>query len=338
MTEKSAARGRLAPSPTGFMHLGNAWAFLCAWLGARSSGGELIFRLEDVDTTRCRAEYAAALEEDLLWLGLDWDYGPGKPGPGALAGPFLQSLRLNRYARAVRLLAGRGLLYPCFCSRRELRELAGAPHPENNYGVYPGQCRSLSGEEAAARVERGESHALRLRFEESRAVWLDVDDLCLGMCRLTPDEAGGDFALLRSDGIYAYQLAVALDDLDMGVTEVTRGRDILLSTPGQSFLHSLFGGIPPRCAHVPLLLDHNGARLAKRHNSLTLRALRSSGVQPENIVGFLAWWSGLREDFQPLSPGELLPGFSFRRIKAEPALLPEYMERLLLRPGRSVVP
>jgi glutamyl-tRNA synthetase len=325
---KTPPRGRLAPSPTGFLHLGNAWSFLLAWLGMRSAGGELIFRIEDVDPRRSKKEYSEALAGDLLWLGLDWDYGPGR---ASLPVPFLQSLRLERYAAGMKILEEKGLLYPCFCTRRELRSLAGAPQAGDASSPYPGHCRSLSPEESAVRQARGENYALRLRFEERCAPYLQVDDLCLGLQNLSPDEAGGDFALLRSDGVFAYQLAVVLDDLDMGISQVVRGRDILPSTPGQMFLFDCFGAEAPRYAHIPLLRDHEGARLAKRHGALSLRALRAAGVRAENIVGFLACWGGLRESFLPASPGELLENFAFSRIKNSLEPLPEKTVKVLLQ-------
>ncbi|MDR2050725.1 MAG: tRNA glutamyl-Q(34) synthetase GluQRS [Deltaproteobacteria bacterium] len=321
-------RGRLAPSPTGFLHLGNAWSFLLAWLGTRSAGGELIFRIEDVDLQRYKAEYAAALAGDLLWLGLDWDYGPGR---ASLPVPLTQSLRLERYAAGLEFLENLGLLYPCFCKRRELRSLAGAPQAGDSLRPYPGRCRAFSPEERSARQARGENYALRLRFEERCSPYLRVNDLCLGSQLLTPDEAGGDFALRRSDGVFAYQLAVVMDDLDMGVNQVVRGRDILPSTPGQMFLFDCFGAAPPRYAHIPLLRDHEGARLAKRHASLSLRSLRAAGVRAENIAGFLAWWGGLRNSFHPASPGELLQDFAFSRVKTRMEPLPENMAEVLLR-------
>lgn len=325
---QSAARtltrtvGRLAPSPTGRLHLGNAWAFLCAWLGARSQGGRLILRVEDIDPQRSKPEHVEALRADLLWLGLDWD--------GA---PQFQSARLGRYAAALAELERAGLVYPCFCTRKELRELAGAPQAGvGQEPAYSGRCRSLGQAEAEARRAAGERYSLRLRFPATeRERHSLLHDLCLGQLRLSPEEAGGDFPLCRSDGVFAYQLAVVLDDMDMGVSQVARGRDILSSTPRQLYLYELFRAAPPEYAHLPLLLDHQGERLAKRHASLSLAGLREAGVGPREIVGWLAAWSGLRDSAAPLSPAELLDGFAFHKIRREVELLPEDLRRIFPR-------
>ena len=316
-------RGRFAPSPTGFVHLGNAWSFLCAWLGIRSTRGDLILRIEDVDVIRSRSEYTLSLQEDMRWLGLDWDYGPDSPLRSDL-GSCVQSRRLEYYASCVRRLEDLGLVYPCFCSRRELRSIAAAPQLGDMTGDwnYPGTCRSMSVEEREKRLDRGDRYALRLRFQEKRNKYLDLEDLCQGRRLLTLGEAGGDFALRRSDGVYAYQLAVVMDDIAMGVNQVVRGLDIVESVPRQGFLYDCFGAEPPRYAHVPLVLDHEGCRLAKRHGSISLRALREDGVRPERIIGFLAWWSGLRERFESCAPQDLLEGFSFGRILRDVPWLP----------------
>ncbi|MDL2313626.1 hypothetical protein LJC36_01440 [Desulfovibrio sp. OttesenSCG-928-C14] len=387
MNAKAKVVGRLAPSPTGLLHLGNAWASLCAWLGARAAGGRLILRIEDIDPQRSRPEYAEALQEDLRWLGLDWDYGPGLP--------YFQSSRLDFYAAALEYLKGIGLAYPCFCTRKELRDLAGAPHYSNAAAdmveaFYPGICRALSREEREEKIRLGRVPAWRLRFEDFSSPELRrVNDLIQGCLELTPEQAGGDFPLRRSDGVFAYQLAVTLDDLDMGVTQVVRGADILSSTPRQRYLLRLLRGfaaggpkegvelgagpecaatgyaapgcVAPGCAmpghvaigraqaraaaenqedsgaesepgpapwdpeyaHVPLLLDHRGERLAKRHASLSLRSLREDGASPERVLGFLAFIFGLRERDEAVAAGDLLQSFSFSRIRPEHVLLPE---------------
>lgn len=311
--------GRLAPSPTGHLHLGNAWAFLCAWLGVRSQGGRLVLRIEDIDPQRSRDEYAAALCEDLAWLGLDWDGAPER-----------QSQRLGRYAEGLARLERLGLVYPCFCTRKELREMAGAPQA----GValepmYSGACRALAPADVRANLAAGRAHSLRLYFpEEARARYLEIDDMCLGRVRLGPEEAGGDFPLRRSDSVFAYQLAVVLDDIDMGVTQVVRGMDILSSTPRQRYLYDIFGAQPPAYAHVPLLLDHEGERLAKRHASLSLRYMREAGVSPQEVLGWLAFWSGLRESTAPLASTDLLDGFEFGHIRRTVPRLPEKLEEI----------
>lgn len=363
---KTSVRGRLAPSPTGRLHLGNAWAFLCAWLGARSQKGDLLLRIEDIDPQRSRPEYADALQEDLLWLGLSWN-----------GTPEFQSARHERYAEALSWLEARGLVYPCFCTRRELRELAGAPQagvPAEP--VYSGRCRALGPEEAERQKAAGRPYSLRLKFdaeararnfarsarrglekpdkrsgeaeftpagrkaqepsparegvpsEVSGAHYFEINDLCLGRVGIAPDETGGDFPLCRSDGVFAYQLAVVLDDMDAGVTQVVRGMDILGSTPRQLYLYELFGGQAPEYAHVPLLLDHEGERLAKRHAALSLAYLREAGVKPGEIIGFLAHWSGLRESAAPIHARELLRGFDFKNIRQDVPRLPENLGAL----------
>ena len=270
-------RGRLAPSPTGYMHLGNAWAFLLAWLAVRSAGGTLVLRMEDIDPQRSRPEYARALVEDLRWLGLDWDEGPAVdgaiPDAGDMAeegpcGPYFQSARAALYDATLDAMDRAGLVYPCYCTRKELRQLAGAPHVDDAGAPYPGTCRHLSPEERRQREAQGRRACLRLRCPEGR---FHFQDGLLGEQSFTLEDCGGDFALRRSDGVVAYQLAVALDDALMGITQVVRGRDILTSTPRQLALLRLWGFEPPAYAHIPLLLDGQGERLAKRHQSLGVR-------------------------------------------------------------------
>lgn len=330
LPSSAVVRGRLAPSPTGFLHLGNAWAFLLAWLSVRAQGGELILRVEDIDPRRSRPEYVAALLEDLRWLGLDWEYGPGglrgdvPPWPDAAAAGawvpgaegafFYQSRRTVVYAAALAALENAGAAYPCFCTRKELRLLAGAPHVDDRGAPYPGTCRNLTAEERAARLAAGRRPCVRLRCPGG--LWR-FDDAVMGPQAATLEECGGDFALRRSDGVFAYQLAVALDDGLMGVTEVARGRDILASTPRQLALLRLFGLPAPRYAHFPLLLDASGERLAKRHQSLTLAALRARGRSPRALVGLLAFRAGLLPCPRPVSPREIVSAFSWSRLPRE---------------------
>lgn len=325
--------GRLAPSPTGLLHLGNAWSFLLAWLAARQEGGRVVLRMEDIDPDRSRPEWTAAILDDLAWLGLDWDEGPvslreattdktREVGPHA---PYEQSRSGFWYEAAFRRLEKAGLIYPCYCTRKELRTLAGAPHGYSSLhggaaadgagdigAPYSGVCRNLTPEERRAREESGRRSSWRLACpagaEEA------FDDAVLGPQRLSLDECGGDFPLRRSDGVWSYQLAVTVDDGRMGVTQVVRGEDILPSTPRQLLLFRLLGGPdcrPPSYAHVPLLHDEMGERLAKRHQSLSLRALREAGVRPEAVTGWLAGLSpagggGWAGNGDPAGPRELL--------------------------------
>ena len=306
--------GRLAPSPTGFLHLGNAWAFFLAWLGARSRGGKIILRMEDIDPVRSRPEYATAIRRDLQWLGLNWD--------GEV---YAQSARLGMYEQAIADFDARGLIYPCYCTRKELRELASAPHMAANDGgvgdlgaPYPGACRNLTLKERAEFEAQGRKPCLRLRYPEQD---VKITDLILGECIFKGSESGGDFALRRSDGVFAYQLAVSVDDAAMGITQVVRGRDILASTPRQIYLLQLLDGAIPEYAHVPLILDHEGERLAKRHDSLRLATLRERGVAAEAVIGWLARLAGLQDNAKAAKASDFLSSFSFSRLPKENILL-----------------
>ena len=304
--------GRFAPSPTGLLHLGNAWSFLLAWLAARTEGGRIILRHEDIDPARSRQTWMDAIERDLLWLGLDWDEGPGKEG---LHAPYLQSRCFPLYEQALETLRAQGLIYPCYCTRKELRLLAGAPHGAadglgDEGAAYPGTCRHLTEEERARKEAEGRKPALRLACPDDDTE--TFNDLVLGPQRISLRRCGGDFALRRSDGVWAYQLAVVVDDIRMNVTQVVRGEDILLSTPRQLLLYRLLGAAPPAFAHIPLLHDSAGERLAKRHESLSLAALREAGCTPDAIVGHLAHIAGLSPAPTPVSPSALA-----ERLKTE---------------------
>ena len=322
-------RGRLAPSPTGYIHLGNAWAFLLAWLAARASSGEVVLRIEDIDPQRSRPEYTAALIEDLTWLGLDWDYGPDKsePADGQGLGPFEQSRRGQHYAAALARLESASLTYPCFCTRKELRSMAGAPHVDDAGAPYPGTCRNLNPSQQEALLASGRRPCLRLHCPAGSITFTDA---VYGPQSFTLADCGGDFALRRSDGVVAYQLAVAVDDALMGINQVVRGRDILISTPRQIALLSLMGYGAPAYAHVPLLLDDEGERLAKRHQSLSLRNLRQMGADPRRITGMLGVLAGCNPGGNAASPAELLPYFSFSHLAGGDIRLERDMLRALV--------
>jgi len=312
------------------MHLGNAWAFLLAWLAARSAGGQVVLRLEDIDPERSRRDHARELLRDLRWLGLDWDEGPDVGGP---CGPYAQSLRLERYAAAIEALTRAGRVYPCFCTRKELRELASAPHAVlvgDGSPAYPGACRDLEPERCAELERQGRKPALRLRCDD---ITLPFHDRVAGPQCMSLGECGGDFALRRSDGVFAYQLAVVLDDLAMGITQVVRGDDILASTPRQIFLYRLLEAEPPVYAHLPLVLDEQGERLAKRHQSLTLAELRDAGISAQAVVGYLAWRAGLQDAPRPCPAQSLVPGFSFAGLPGAPVILPADIRDALRRLG-----
>ncbi len=298
--------GRLAPSPTGFLHLGNAWSFLWAFVQARSQGGKLYLRMEDIDPERSRQEYALAIEEDLRWLGLYWD--------GAV---LYQSQQQADYAATLQVLEDKKLIYPCYCTRKELRSMAYAPHIDDAGAPYGGLCRHLTNEERLTKEALGRKNCVRLNCSAKETQSIDFQDAVYGKQMYTLEACGGDFALRRSDGVIAYQLAVVVDDAKQGITHIVRGSDILVSTPRQLYLMELLGYSRPQYAHVPLLLDHEGQRLAKRHASLSLQALRLAGVSASRVLGLLAYLAGFRESIQDLHALELCKDFSFSVFKAK---------------------
>lgn len=297
---------RLAPSPTGRLHLGNVWAFLITWLAARSSSGKIYLRMDDIDPLRSKKEYATAILRDLEWLGLDWDAWQGKD-------IIVQSERAEAYKAALARLEGEGLLYPCFCSRKEIRSLAGAPHAGEEEYAYTGKCSRLNAQEVAAYIAKGKNHTLRFRTSESE---IHFRDLIQGDQVFTKRSWGGDFGVRRSDGVWAYQLASTVDDCEMGVNLVVRGCDLLSSTPRQIMLTDALGFAAPCHAHLPLLENSDGERLAKRHESISVACLRENGIKPGEIIGRLARLGRLREDDSPVSARELLPSFDIGRIPA----------------------
>ena len=266
-------RTRFAPSPTGDLHLGGAWTALASWVVARRAGGVTLLRHEDLDTARVVPDARERIEEDLAWLGLDWD----EP-------PVQQSDRASLYQRALEALAAQGLTYPCDCSRAEIARAASAPH-EGEETVYPGVCRDR---DPARPMKR--PPAIRVRVPHEVVAF---DDAVMGP--IAQDLAGstGDFVLRRGDGVFAYQLAVVVDDAAMGITDVVRGADLVASTPRQIWLLRMLGATVPRYAHVPLVVAHDGARLEKRTRGATVRGLREAGVPAEKIVAELARGLGL---------------------------------------------
>ena len=301
-------RGRFAPSPSGRMHLGNLFSALLAWLSVRRAGGVMVLRMEDLDPDRCRPEYARQLADDLRWLGLDWDEGWQKGGPH---GPYLQSERTERYAATFRALEGQGLLYPCYCTRAE-RLAASAPHRADGQAIYAGKCRHLT-EAERAELARTRRPAWRIMVPGQE---ISFTDGLQGPCRENLLHDCGDFILRRSDGVYAYQLAVVCDDGDMGITQVVRGRDLLDSTPRQIYLYELLGLTPPEFCHVPLLLAPDGRRLSKRERDLDMGALRQR-FTPEGLTGLLAFWAGQLDKPEPVRPAELAKDFDWAKVPAE---------------------
>lgn len=313
--EGKGVRGRFAPSPSGRMHLGNLFSALLAWLSVRSAGGRLVLRMEDLDPDRCRREYSRQLADDLRWLGLDWDEGYDRGGPD---GPYEQSERTERYAAAFRILAEQGLVYPCYCTRAE-RLAASAPHRSDGQTLYSGRCRGLTEKERAALEEDGRRAAWRLRVPDRDISFTDGH---LGLFEENLARDCGDFIIRRSDGVYAYQLAVVADDGAMGVTQVVRGRDLLDSTPRQLWLHKLLGFLPPQFFHVPLLLAPDGRRLSKRERDLDMESLRLR-FAPEELIGRLAFLAGLQCAPDPASPPELISAFSWDKVPREDIYVPD---------------
>ena len=312
-------RGRFAPSPTGELHLGNARTALLAWLHARAAGGAFVLRVEDLDAGRVRPGYQEAQLADLRWLGLDWDEGPDVGGRFA---PYQQSRRQDLYEAAIARLTAQGLVYPCFCTRKEIAEAASAPHgPQDDGPVYPGTCRALGAAEVARRA-RARTDALRFRVRPGEVRFAD---LLQGEQIARPEAETGDFVIRRRDGVAAYQLAVVVDDIAMEITDVVRGADLLSSTARQLLLYSALGKPPPRWIHVPLLLGPDGERLSKRHGATSLAGLREMGVQPAAIVGWLASTCGLAAEGERLLPRDLVGRFSLDLIPrgpTRPASLP----------------
>ena len=298
------ADGRFAPSPTGPLHLGNLRTALLAWLFARSAGARFLVRVEDLDRSRVRPGVEEAQLADLRALGLDWD------------GPVVrQSERTVLYEEAVSALDARGLLYPCYCTRAEIRASASAPHGIPTADRYPGTCRQLTKAERAEREAAGRPPALRVRAEGVRVVF---EDRLLGR----REEEVDDFVVRRNDGVPAYQLAVVVDDAAQGIGEVVRGADLVDSTPRQILLARLLGLPIPRHVHVPLVLGFDGRRLAKRHGAVTLADRTALGERPGEILGWMAYSLNLAKMGERLTPADLLSRFDPALLPSEPTVWP----------------
>ncbi len=308
----SGYRGRLAPSPTGYLHLGHARTFWFAQQRAEAVGGTLIFRNEDLDPARCRAAFVAAMFEDLAWFGLRWQEGPDRGGPCA---PYTQSERWPLYAAAWRTLFGGGFIYPCTCSRQDVLRALDAPHEGEDEPVYPGRCRPPPGVALSAWVavhphlgplappplaprvsppgaSAPDQPRVNWRFRVPDDQRVEFVDGAAGAQRFVAGRDFGDFVVWRNDGLPAYQLAVVVDDAAMRVSEVVRGADLLKSTARQLLLYRALGLAPPAFYHCPLLTDTGGARLAKRHDALSLRTLRGQGATPESLRAATDWARG----------------------------------------------
>ncbi|HWR17767.1 MAG TPA: tRNA glutamyl-Q(34) synthetase GluQRS [Terriglobales bacterium] len=272
----SGYRGRIAPSPTGYMHLGHARTFWTAHERARANNGILIFRNEDIDPQRSKSEYADAMIEDLRWLGIEWQEGPDVGGD---FGPYVQSQRRDWYLSVWRKLLEDGRIYPCTCSRKELAEVAQAPHESNDEPLYPGKCRGNKNKDPKTPA------GVNWRFQVPDGRTIHFNDLRQGPQEFVAGRDFGDFVVWRRDDVPAYQLAVVADDAAMQVTEVVRGMDLLKSAARQILLFEALGLRPPDYYHCELLTDEEGVRLAKRHDALSLRQLRLRGLTPEQVRG-----------------------------------------------------
>mgnify|MGYP004655838925 FL=1 len=294
--------GRFAPTPSGRMHLGNVFAALIAWLSVRSRDGEMVLRMEDLDTQRTSAAFAETLRDDLRWLGLTWD----RETPA-------QSQRSAVYDKYFEILREKGLLYPCYCTRSQLHSV-NAPHLSDGTYVYPGTCRNLTeGERAAFH------RAPAWRVVVPDRVWT-VEDRIQGTYRCNLATECGDMVVRRADGVYVYQLAVTVDDGEAGVTEVVRGMDLLSSAPRQMYLQGLFGFPHPEYAHVPMLLAPDGRRLSKRDRDLDLGILRQR-LTREALLGVLAFAAGLIDQEVPVSLEELTKEFSWKKLSGDSIFL-----------------
>lgn len=320
MSQKiTALRGRLAPSPTGALHLGNARTFMIAWLRIRAARGTLVLRMEDLDHPKNKAGAARAALEDLRWLGFDWDEGPDVGGPDA---PYTQTERIAFYAKALEALRQQGLVYPCVCTRRDVETGQSAPHAEDGL-FYAGTCRNrFDSYDAAARtLPPGRLPAWRLNCAKAGNSQMAFTDLFAGEYEQEVSSAVGDFVLAREAQGAGYMLAVVVDDAAMGITEVVRGDDLLPATPRQLMLYRALGLTPPAFLHVPLVVSEEGRRLAKRHGDTRISALREAGISPEQIIGLLAWWCGWAAWGEQVTLRDLIPRFDLATLPHVPAVL-----------------
>jgi glutamyl-tRNA synthetase len=319
-------RGRYAPSPTGYLHLGNARTALAAWLHTRAQGGEFVLRIEDLDSQRSKPKFIKANIEELRWLGLDWDEGPDV---GGKHGPYIQSQRHTVYQEALEHLQNNNYLFECYLSRKDLQDIASAPHESASHekaSVYSKKERKLNAQIKVQKQQEGKTPSLRFAVPDKA---IALEDAVCGKHLFSALPEVGDFVVKRADGEWAYQLAVVVDDIAMKISEVVRGEDLLQSSAAQLLLYEALGANPPSFAHVPLLADETGLRMSKRKGSLTLSSIKAAGVKPERLVGLLAYSLGMIETLLEVKPQELIRHYSIRVYDA--ALLqlkPNHLEWL----------
>jgi glutamyl-tRNA synthetase len=318
------ARGRFAPSPTGYLHLGNARTALAAWLHTRAQHGHFILRVENLDSQRSKSEFIKGNLEELRWLGLDWDEGPDVSGAYQ---PYMQSERLEFYQQALGTLQQRRHIFECYLSRKDLQEIASAPHETT--AVYGDKERKLNELVKAQKQLEGKIPSLRFLAPDKI---IEFEDLLVGKKTFSAFQDVGDIVVKRADGEWAYQLAVVVDDIAMGMTEVVRGDDLLSSTAAQLLLYEALGSTPPTFMHVPLLFDETGQRMSKRKGSLSLTSLKEQGVTPQRLVGLLAFSLGLLTKLEKVMPQNLLQNYqpdTYQRAHFQ--LTPEHLNWLLGR-------
>lgn len=298
---------RFAPSPTGFLHLGNVWVAFLNWLWSRQNRATIVLRMEDIDRERCRREYASRLIEDLLWLGLDWDEGPGH---SYFYGEPVQSRRLGLYHDFCHELERGGRVYPCFCSRARLRKIASAPHEGETAPVYDGACRDLTEEEQKA---FSKTPSWRIKVHTG---YLAYTDMVLGEKKRRLQARKDDFVIRRADGMISYQLACAYDDAHMGITHVFRGNDLADSTFYQMYLIQIMGGSVPKYGHLPLLVDKAGIRLSKRQQGITVKEMREAKISAARMIGLLLYLAGGLTKPEPISAERAAKSIAFSELSA----------------------
>lgn len=284
------------------MHLGNLWIAFLNWLWTRQHKGTIVLRMEDIDTARCKEEYMDGILEDLEWMKIDYDEGPGRSWT---YGSLIQSERYDLYSKILSHMKETDKIYPCYCSRSRIHKISSAPHEGEKRWIYDGHCRNLTSEEKARMVK---DPAWRIRMNDTQ---ISFADLFRGHQSRKLLAKQDDFLVCRADGLVAYQLAVSIDDGNMGITHVFRGNDLLDSTPYQVFLIHQLGYKAPVYGHLPLLVDKEGVRLSKRQHGITIKELRESGYTPEDITGWMLYAAGGIEKPYPVSAQKALYAISF---------------------------